>query len=269
MNDTTVQLDIRNISMVFELPNKDAIEVIKQVSLAISKGELVTILGPSGCGKTTLLNIIAGFIRPSSGQVLLNQHCVNTPGADRGMVFQQGALFEWMDVAHNIGFGLKMQGQKKINIQKSVDELLNMVGLQGFGSKHIYELSGGMQQRVALARCLANDPEIILMDEPLGALDALTREKMQELILQIWQQTGKSIIMITHSVEEALLLGERVVIMAPRPGRIIEEYRPPFAHMINLRDIRKIKKQDAFINYRDEILSIIWNMEEQIMGLQN
>ena len=169
---------------------------------------MLTVLGPSGCGKTTLLNIAAGFIRPTSGKIILNKKEINGPGVDRGMVFQQGALFEWLTVAENVNFGLRMKNQNQTETQK-VDEWLDIVGLKGFGNTPTYQLSGGMQQRVALARCLINDPDLILMDEPLGALDALTREKMQSLVLKIWKETGKTIILITHSVEEALLLGEK------------------------------------------------------------
>jgi taurine transport system ATP-binding protein len=143
---------------------------------------------------------------------------------------------------------------------------LNIVGLQGFGDTPTYQLSGGMQQRVALARCLINDPDLILMDEPLGALDALTREKMQSLVLKIWKETGKTIILITHSVEEALLLGERLYVMAPRPGRIHKEYNLPFASMGIDGDLREIKKTADFVSKREEILTMIWDMEEEIMG---
>jgi taurine transport system ATP-binding protein len=147
-----------------------------------------------------------------------------------------------------------------------VDKWLDIVGLKGFGATPTYQLSGGMQQRVALARCLVNDPEVILMDEPLGALDALTREKMQSLVLELWKETGKTIITITHSVEEALLLGERLFVMAPRPGRIHKEYNLPFAERGLTESLRAIKQDKAFSRVREEILTMIWNMEEEIMG---
>jgi taurine transport system ATP-binding protein len=182
------------------------------------------------------------------------------------MVFQQGALFEWMSVRENVGFGPKMKGTPKGEIRETVDHLLDTVGLGDFKEKAVYELSGGMQQRVALARCLANDPDVILMDEPLGALDALTREKMQSLVLKLWKETGKTIILITHSVEEALLLGERLLVMAPRPGRIHREYRLPFADLGVDQDLREVKKHPDYAEKREEILSMIWDMEEEIMG---
>ncbi len=252
--------------MTFTLPNGHSIEALKNVSLSLKKGEILSILGPSGCGKTTLLNILAGFLSPTHGQVSMNGHPVVGPAPERGMVFQQGALFEWMNIRDNIGFGPAMKGEPKEKTKKEVDTLLETVGLHGFGEKAVYELSGGMQQRVALARCLANHPDIILMDEPLGALDALTREKMQGLILKIWQETGKTIILITHSVEEALLLGERLLVMAPRPGRIHKEYALPFAKLGTEKDLREIKKHPDFSAKRDEILTMIWEMEEEIMG---
>ena len=259
-------LSINNISMRFDLPNGSSVQALKNVSLDLRPGELMSVLGPSGCGKTTLLNIVAGFLAPTEGQIELNGQRVTGPSAERGMVFQQGALFEWMSVRENVGFGPRMKGADKVETRKKVDELLDIVGLGDFKEKAVYELSGGMQQRVALARCLANDPDVILMDEPLGALDALTREKMQSLVLKLWKETGKTIILITHSVEEALLLGERLLVMAPRPGRIHREYRLPFADLGVGQDLREVKKHPDYARTREEILSMIWDMEEEIMG---
>ncbi|MEM1160972.1 MAG: ABC transporter ATP-binding protein [Pseudomonadota bacterium] len=259
---------IDDISMRFELPNGDAVQALKNVTLDIKEGELMSVLGPSGCGKTTLLNIVAGFLAPTEGQIVLGGSAISGPGPERGMVFQQGALFEWMSVRDNVSFGPRMKGMPAGETRETVDHLLNVVGLQDFKEKAIYELSGGMQQRVALARCLANDPDVILMDEPLGALDALTREKMQGLVLKLWKETGKTIILITHSVEEALLLGERLLVMAPRPGRIHREYRLSFAELGVDADLREVKKHEEFGTRREEILSMIWDMEEEIMGRQ-
>jgi len=252
--------------MRFDLPNGTSVQALKDISLDIKEGELMSVLGPSGCGKTTLLNILAGFLAPTEGKIVLNGHEVTGPDAERGMVFQQGALFEWMSVRENVDFGPRMKGMPKSERAKITDHLLETVGLQEFTDKAVYELSGGMQQRVALARCLANDPDVILMDEPLGALDALTREKMQGLVLKLWKETGKTIILITHSVEEALLLGERLIVMAPRPGRIHKEYRLPFAERGVNADLRDVKKSEGFGETRDEILTMIWDMEEEIMG---
>ena len=260
------ELISQNLNMIFKSPKGETVHALKDVNFTLKKGELLTVLGPSGCGKTTLLNITAGFLRPTSGIISLGGNEINGPGVERGMVFQQGALFEWLTVAENVNFGLRMKKDDPAQIAKKVEEWLDIVGLQGFGNTPTYQLSGGMQQRVALARCLINDPDLILMDEPLGALDALTREKMQGLVLKIWRETGKTIILITHSVEEALLLGERVYVMAPRPGRIHKEYKLPFASMGLSQDLREIKNHKDFVKKREEILTMIWDMEEEIMG---
>ena len=262
------ELLIDNISMRFDLPNGSSVQALKDVTLSLKSGELLSVLGPSGCGKTTLLNIVAGFLAPTAGQITLDGNRVTGPSAERGMVFQQGALFEWMSVRENVGFGPRMKGPLNAETREKVDHLLDVVGLQDFKEKAVYELSGGMQQRVALARCLANEPDVILMDEPLGALDALTREKMQSLVLKLWKETGKTIILITHSVEEALLLGERLLVMAPRPGRIHKEYRLPFADLGVNQDLREVKKHPDYSKTREEILGMIWDMEEEIMGRQ-
>ena len=259
-------LIIDDVSMTFELPGGGKVEALKNIKLNIKEGELMSVLGPSGCGKSTLLNILAGFLAPTEGKMSLSAEKIMGPSPKRGMVFQHGALFEWMNVTKNIGFGPKMKGVPQAQITQKVEELLEIVGLQDFGEKMIYEMSGGMQQRVALARCLANEPDVILMDEPLGALDALTREKMQSLVLDIWKKTGKTIILITHSVEEALLLGERLLVMAPRPGRVHKEYKLPFAELGVGADLREVKRHEDFGPKRDEILSMIWDMEEEIMG---
>ena len=272
-----------NLSMTFSVPVKrgkrdkssdgeagtsaiSLVEALKDINFTLKQGELLSVLGPSGCGKTTLLNLVAGFMTPTGGEITLGGEPIEGPGKTRGMVFQQGALFEWLTVNRNVDFGLRM---KKISPEESkieVDRWLDVVGLAGFGDTPTYQLSGGMQQRVALARCLVNEPELILMDEPLGALDALTREKMQSLILKLWKETGKTIIIITHSVEEALLLGERLFVMAPRPGRIHKEYNLDFAHKGLNHSLRDIKQEADFVKVREEILSMIWNMEEEIMG---
>ena len=257
----------RDLCMTFLNASTGAkVEALKDINFELKEGEILTVLGPSGCGKTTLLNMIAGFITPTSGDLVLGDTPIDGPGAERGMVFQQGALFEWLTVARNVDFGLRMRGADDAETSAKVETWLDTVGLQGFGDTPTYQLSGGMQQRVALARCLVNDPSLILMDEPLGALDALTREKMQSLILELWKKTGKTIIVITHSVEEALLLGERLFVMAPRPGRIHREYRLPFAEMGLTQSLRQIKQEKEFSKIREEILTMIWDMEEEIMG---
>jgi len=244
----------------------DAVEALKNINFSLSQGELLSVLGPSGCGKTTLLNLLAGFLNPTSGEASLGGKMIDGPGVERGMVFQQGALFEWLPVSKNVDYGLRMKKTDAHESEALVEKWLDIVGLQGFGDTPTYQLSGGMQQRVALARCLINDPDVILMDEPLGALDALTREKMQSLVLELWKETGKTIMIITHSVEEALLLGERLFVMAPRPGRIHKQYNLPFAERGLTESLRDIKQDAHFGEVREEILTMIWNMEEEIMG---
>ncbi len=259
----------QSLSMTFTTPAGGQVHALKDINFTLREGEILAVLGPSGCGKTTLLNIISGFLRPSQGVVTLGQKEIDGPGVERGMIFQQGALFEWLTVARNVDFGLRMKKGSKKKTNEKVEEWLDIVGLQGLGDTPTYQLSGGMQQRVALARCLINDPELILMDEPLGALDALTREKMQSLILKIWKETGKTIMIITHSVEEALMLGERLFVMAPRPGRLHKEYRLPFAELALDENPRNIKNDKEFVAKREEILAMIWDMEEEIMGQAN
>ncbi len=256
-----------DLCMTFTNPQTGAaVEALKDINFTLKKGELLSVLGPSGCGKTTLLNVVAGFLSQTSGSLTLGENEIKAPGVERGMVFQQGALFEWLPVSKNVDFGLRMKNEDKAKSAELVEKWLDIVGLAGFGDTPTYQLSGGMQQRVALARCLVNDPDVILMDEPLGALDALTREKMQSLILELWKETGKTIIIITHSVEEALLLGERLFVMAPRPGRIHKEYNLPFAEQGLTTSLRDIKQQPDFGAVREEILTMIWDMEEEIMS---
>ena len=264
---TESPLIVDKLGMVYELPDGGQVEALKDVSFTLEPGRMLTLLGPSGCGKTTLLNIIAGFLAHTSGEVKLGDEHITGPGQDRGMVFQKGALFEWLTVNDNVGFGARMNGRSRPASREAVQDLLRIVGLQDFGDKAVYELSGGMQQRVALARCLANDPRLILMDEPLGALDALTRQKMQGLVLDLWKETGKTIILVTHDVEEALYLGDKLFVMAPRPGRIHKVYdNLPFAKRALEMDPRELKTAQDFVDTREEILGMIWEMEEQIMG---
>lgn len=256
------------LGMVFELPDGGSVEAIDEVSFTLEPGRLLTLLGPSGCGKTTLLNIIAGFLEPTSGQVTLGGNPIAGPGRDRGVVFQSGALFEWLTVSDNVGFGLRMRGASRLESRRAVQGMLSAVGLADFADAAVYELSGGMRQRVALARCLANDPEIVLMDEPLGALDALTRERMQQLVLNLWDDTGKTIVLVTHSVEEAVYLGDRLLVMAPRPGRIERSYELPFARAALRSDPRELKASGEFAEAREEVLALVRAMEERLVGAE-
>jgi nitrate ABC transporter ATP-binding subunit len=203
----------------------DEVEALAPVDLAIPKGEFVCMIGASGCGKSTLLRIIAGFEEPTTGEVAIDGEPVTGPGSDRGMVFQDYALFPWMTVRQNISFGPRQRHLAREEIEKTTDEFVRMVGLERFADRYPNQLSGGMKQRVAIARVLANNANILLMDEPFGALDALTREQLQNELLQIWKRTGVTTIFVTHSVEEAALLADRVLVMSAGPGRIDSDFR--------------------------------------------
>ncbi|HOK57857.1 ABC transporter ATP-binding protein [Methanothrix sp.] len=214
-------LEVRSVSKVFDVDGK-TMEVLRDISMSVDEGEFVCFIGPSGCGKTTLLRIIAGLEFPSSGSVLLDGAPIRGPGPERGMVFQEYSLFPWRTVLDNVAFGPEIRGVPREERYRLAREYLKMVGLERFESRYPHELSGGMKQRVAIARALVNNPKALLMDEPFGALDAQTRNVMQSELLRIWEQERKTIIFVTHSVDEAIYLGDRIIVFSARPGRVKE-----------------------------------------------
>ncbi|MGJ7521925.1 ABC transporter ATP-binding protein [Variovorax sp. LT1P1] len=231
----------------------DAVQALEPISLDIAENAFVCLVGPSGCGKSTLLNILAGFEKPTSGEALMDGVPVRGPDPRRGVVFQQGALFTWMSVRDNVAFGPLATGASSAEASRIADRYLEMVGLTAFARRYPYELSGGMQQRVGIARALANDPEILLMDEPFAALDAQTRELLQEEIKRIWQSTRKTMLWITHSIEEALFLATDIVVMSARPGRIKARLAPQFA----LSEDPAVVASVEFVRMKAEIFGLL------------
>jgi len=262
----TLQVD--GVSVVFPAsPHAPVVTALKDVNLAIEEGEFVVALGASGCGKSTLLNLLAGFLAPSVGEIRLSGTRVTGPGADRSVVFQRHALMPWLNVIDNVAFGLKLRGMSKAERHDVARKHLAQLGLENFSGHPVYQLSGGMQQRVGIARALAGNPQILLMDEPLGALDALTREKAQELLLTIWRETGKMVFFITHSVEEALFMGTKLVVMSPRPGRITHTFDLDFGRrFLDGQGARSVKAAPDFIAMRELVLKIIFGDEEAVGG---
>ena len=257
-----MHLEVSQLTKAFQT-GQQVYVALDQINLHIETGELVCIVGASGSGKTTLLRIIAGLDQPTSGEVIVDGIPVTGPGPDRGMVFQSYTLYPWMTVADNVGFGLKLQGVGAAQRQERVAYYLEVVGLTEFGKSLPHQLSGGMKQRVAIARALAADPKVLLMDEPFGALDAQTKESMQGFLLDVWRRTGTTILMITHDVEEAVFLSQRVYVLTSAPGRVKQEVK------ILLPDQRDYacKRSLSFVQQREEVLDLLREERQKVGSL--
>lgn len=255
------KLVIDQVGKVFSTKGGEMV-ALDRTSFKVKEGEFITILGPSGCGKSTILRIVAGLEEPSSGKVYLDGREVKGPGSDRGMVFQSYTLYPWLTVEDNIAFGLKLKGTTRKQCKEAAQHYLELIGLSGFEKHYPIQLSGGMKQRVAIARALANDPEILLMDEPFGALDAQTRSIMQEILLKVWEESKKTILFITHDVEESIFLADSVYVMTARPGRLKENIP---VNLPRPRDYN-IKSSSEFLSLKTRLLDLI--REETLKALK-
>jgi taurine transport system ATP-binding protein len=234
--------------------------VLADISLDLGPQQLLVALGPSGSGKTSLLNLIAGFVEPSAGRITLDGVPVKGPSAERGVVFQDDALLPWQDVLGNVAFGLELAGVAREQREARARDMLSLVDLNGFDKRRIWQLSGGQKQRVGLARALAADPRVLLMDEPFGALDAFTREQMQELLLQVWRRTDKPVFLITHDIEEAVFLATDLILLAPNPGQIVERLSLDFGQRYAAGEsARAIKSDPRFIETREHVLARVFS----------
>ncbi len=266
MAESPAKIEIRNVNRDYQMKrNASGVEQIfsalQNVSLTVNKGEFLTIVGPSGCGKSTLLDLIAGLALPTSGELFIDGKRITKPALDRGIVMQGYALFPWRTVRHNVEFGLEVKGVPKKDRQEISDRFLKLVNLSGFADRYPYELSGGMKQRVAIARALAYDPEVLLMDEPFAAVDAQTRETLQDELLRIWEETRKTIIFVTHSIDEAVALADRVAVMSANPGTIKEIVKVGLPRPRRVGDV--LSTTDfSLVRYR--IWELLQNQEEQL-----
>lgn len=236
---------------------------LADINLTLESGELLVVLGPSGCGKTTLLNLIAGFVPYQHGSITLEGQQVTGPGAERGVVFQNEGLLPWRNVQDNVALSLQLAGVDKAQRRQAAAQMLKKVGLEGAEKRFIWQLSGGQRQRVGIARALAANPQLLLLDEPFGALDAFTREQMQTLLLKLWHETGKQVLLITHDIEEAIFMATELVLLSPGPGRVVERLRLDFSRrFVAGESCRSIKSDPRFIEQREYILSRVFDQRE-------
>ena len=248
MDNQKVVLKLEDVSKSFAKVETDEVtHALTSVTTSMESGEFISLVGPSGCGKSTMLRLVAGLIKPTTGLLTVNGKEIGDPGPDRGMMFQKATLFPWLTVYDNIAFSLRMQGKLKGNEEK-VENMIKVIGLEGFRNDYPGQLSGGMAQRVALVRSLINEPPILLLDEPLGALDAFTRMNMQDEILKIWQEKQQLAIMVTHDVDEAIYMGTRVLVMDAHPGRVIADIKIE-------QDFPRDRSSREFVEYRNDILN--------------
>ncbi|USB32330.1 ABC transporter ATP-binding protein [Paenibacillus sp. YPG26] len=262
MTANTAKISIQQVNKAFRVTrrpgdlkaNQEPVKALDSINLDVKPGEFMVIVGPSGCGKSTLLDLLAGLTTPSSGQILLDGKPITGPNLDRGIVFQQYALFPWKTALANVEFGLETKGVPRKERREIAQEYIQLVGLAGFEHRYPHELSGGMKQRIAIARSLAYNPDVLLMDEPFAALDAQTRETLQSELLRIWEATKKTIIFITHGIEEAVYLGQRVAVMTSRPGRIKEVIEIPFEARTSEEDLRA---HPDFVKLRHQIWDLL------------
>lgn len=249
-------LEANNIALDYQTA-AGPLRALEGIDFTVEEGEFVTLVGPSGCGKSTLLRIIAGFIFPTEGQMLVKNEVVREPHFSRGVVFQQANLYPWLTAQGNVEFGLRARGIARSEREETSKEMLELVGLYDFRDRYPYELSGGMQQRISIARSLANHPAILLMDEPFSALDEFTRRQLQEELLSIWRKSKQTIVFITHNVGEAIYLSTTVFVMAAGPGRIIEQIKPPFSTMDADKPASEVRRETEFIQLQQQIIAHI------------
>lgn len=252
---TQPKIEFDRVTKVYRTDSGDQVVALAETSLTVTEGEFICIVGPSGCGKSTLMQMLAGFHHPTTGRVLVDGVPVTKPDRNRGVVFQQANLYPWLTTRQNVELGPRLSGVGRVERRQCAEYYLDMVGLAKFADRKPYELSGGMQQRAQIARVLATDPALLLMDEPFGALDALTRLRLQDELRRLWLETGKTVVFITHSVDEAAYLGSRVLVMSPRPGRLVLDEPTPYGRTTELPD--NPRSTPEFIAFRDRVADAI------------